>query len=264
MNNSFIFELVEEYGGDGYLVFFGTLELMADEFDIFNPGVVTLSIKKLTKNLQLSRQKTVRILRFCHEKATKDPTKKTAFFVDINKNHVTLNCKRLAELCDEHTRKLLKKNPELLQSEIGVTPVQEVEEEVEVYKDKIPSASSDAGQIENSYLTRKKKKLNGQKLTWFLEFWKVFNYGKGKAEAADVWLQIPKLNDTLFQSILNGARQEAYRRSELIAQEKTPKMAQGWLSGKRWEDEVDAGPGQESDAYKQYLKSKEQNETFET
>ncbi len=48
LNNSFTFDLVEKFGGDGYMVFFGTLEIMADEFDIHNPGLSCISIKKLT------------------------------------------------------------------------------------------------------------------------------------------------------------------------------------------------------------------------
>ena len=102
---------------------------------------------------------------------------------------------------------------------------------------KIPTAFSNAEQAENPiYLTRKKRKLKGKKLTWFLEFWKIFDYTKGKAEAADAWLEIQNLNDDLFHYILNGAKQEALRRPALKTKGKTPKMAQGWLSGKRWED----------------------------
>ena len=102
---------------------------------------------------------------------------------------------------------------------------------------KVPSAFDNAGQTENPfYLTRKKKKLKGKKLTWFLEFWKTFDYQRGKAEAADAWLEIVDFNNDLFQTILNGAKQETLRRPALKTKGKTPKMAQGWLSGKRWED----------------------------
>jgi len=131
--------------------------------------------------------------------------------------------------------------PGVLQDNSGSTPA-----EVKLNKDnKDPSASIDAVDAvavdavekENNYITRKNRMLSGQKLVWFLEFWKVFKYAKGKAEAADAWLDIQGLNDALFQFILKGAEREASRRPDLIAQSKTPKMAQGWLSGKRWEDE---------------------------
>ncbi len=101
LNNSFVFELIERFGGDGYLVFFGTLELMADEFDIKNPGISTFSIKKLTKNLQLSRQKAIKILKFCDEKKR--------IFINIQGDNLTLDCPRLKELTDEYTQKQLSK-----------------------------------------------------------------------------------------------------------------------------------------------------------
>lgn len=128
--------------------------------------------------------------------------------------------------------------PGVLQDNSGSTPA-----EVKLSKDnKEPSASVDAVDVDavekkNKYMTRKKRILSGQKLEWFLEFWKVFGYARGKAEAADAWIDIQDLNNDLFQSILKGAEQEASRRPDLIAQGKIPKMAQGWISGKRWEDE---------------------------
>ena len=131
LNNSIISEAIERFGGDGYLVFFGILELVSDEFDIYNPGVKTLRMKKITKNLQLSRQKTVKILRFFDEKAKIKSNKNVSFFADIQKNLVTINCKRLAELCDNHTQKLLKDTSKSLQSSIEVTSSLEAEAEVE-------------------------------------------------------------------------------------------------------------------------------------
>lgn len=123
--------------------------------------------------------------------------------------------------------------PDLLKSNSGVTPTQ-----LKLNRSKEPlSPSGDGGQKENGvYLTKKKRVLKGEKLEWFLEFWKVFDYKTGKADAADAWLDIKGLNNNLFQSILKGAKQEASRRLDTVARDKTPKMGQGWLSGKRWED----------------------------
>jgi hypothetical protein len=91
-------------------------------------------------------------------------------------------------------------------------------------------------------LTKRKRKLVGEQLHRFTAFWDVFGYKQGKAEAGDAWLDLPWPNDpeaaqALFQSILAGARQEANNRPGLIAAGRTPKMAQGWLAGRRWEDE---------------------------
>ncbi|MBJ6751353.1 hypothetical protein [Geomonas anaerohicana] len=90
------------------------------------------------------------------------------------------------------------------------------------------------------FLTKKKRKLTGKRLDWFNLFWNVFDYKAGKAEAADSWLDIPVMTDSLVQRIVGAAKQEAMRRPDLHASGKTPKMAQGWLSGRRWEDEIPA------------------------
>jgi len=108
LNDSLIFEAIEKFGSDGYLVFFGVLELMADEFDIYNPGKNIISLKKITKNLQLSRQKTVKILSFFNEKAKINKYKNVSFFAEVIHNDVYLNCPRLKELTDEYTQKQLK------------------------------------------------------------------------------------------------------------------------------------------------------------
>lgn len=91
---------------------------------------------------------------------------------------------------------------------------------------------------ESVFLTRTKKKIGGEDLKMFEQFWATFNYKQGKAEAGDAWLQIVWGTDrqAQFQQILQGARAEAQRRPSLLQAGKTPKMAQGWLSGRRWED----------------------------
>lgn len=101
------------------------------------------------------------------------------------------------------------------------------------------SAADQASGNGNAYITKRKRKLNGWKLEAFNEFWGAFGLKKGKAEAADAWLDIPNLNRrTVEDCILPAARKEARLRTNLIAQGKTPKWAQGWLAGRRWEDEA--------------------------
>lgn len=93
---------------------------------------------------------------------------------------------------------------------------------------------------EKTYQTKKGRKLTGECLESFERFWIDFDYKKGKSEAADEWFKISLKNGTL-EKILESARREALNRPNLIAKGLTPKMAQGWLSGRRWEDEqVDA------------------------
>lgn len=87
------------------------------------------------------------------------------------------------------------------------------------------------------YLTKKGRKLTGKKLEAFERFWEVFAYKKGKADAADAWLGIQGYSEALVVDILASAEREAQVRPSLTAKGHTPKMAQGWLSSRRWEDE---------------------------
>lgn len=85
------------------------------------------------------------------------------------------------------------------------------------------------------YLSKKKRKLSGEKLKRFEKFWCEFNYKSGKAEAADSWIDV--YTPDIFTEIISAAKKEASGRGELLKRGRTPKMAQGWLSGRRWEDE---------------------------
>ncbi len=99
-----------------------------------------------------------------------------------------------------------------------------------------PSALQE--QMQEVYKTKKGRSLTDKRLTSFLTFWDSFGYKRGKAEAADVWLNIPTLTDSLVNQICTAAKIENDNRDELKSQGKTPKMAEGWLSGRRWEDEA--------------------------
>lgn len=91
-------------------------------------------------------------------------------------------------------------------------------------------------------MTKKKRKLCGKRFQSFCLFWEAFAYKKGKREAADAWYEIPSLTNGLVEQILKSAADEAAGRKKLIESGKTPKMAQGWISGYRWEDQTDVEP----------------------
>lgn len=107
-----------------------------------------------------------------------------------------------------------------------------------------PSTASRSRQEENAkhepdgqcILTRKGLRLTGKRLLAFNGFWEAFAYKRGKAEAADAWLGIPQLTDSLVARICDAARQEAANRPQVEARGGTPKWAQGWLTARRWED----------------------------
>lgn len=107
LNDNLIWEAVEEFGGDGYMVFFGILEMLADEFDPLKPGIGELSYKKVTKNLQLSRQKVTKILKHFDQKANENRSKNIGFFVEFGKTHITVNCPKFKILTDNYASKLM-------------------------------------------------------------------------------------------------------------------------------------------------------------
>mgnify|MGYP001827749047 CR=1 FL=1 len=85
---------------------------------------------------------------------------------------------------------------------------------------------AEAGESSNSasYITKRKRKLTGQQLGWFLEFWEAFDYRKGKAEAADAWLDV-KVTEDLFAEIMAGAKRAALTRTKPGEHGPAPKLS---------------------------------------
>lgn len=139
LKDSIIFDAVEKFGSDAYMVFFGTLEILADEFDEEHPGIARVSLKKMTSLFQLSRQKTVKILQHfgqisdeTSKCSVNSPGKKPPFFVVFEGNNVLITCPRFAELCDNHTAYNKKKTSKQLRSDFEETSTQEAEAEVDL------------------------------------------------------------------------------------------------------------------------------------
>lgn len=86
------------------------------------------------------------------------------------------------------------------------------------------------------YRTKKGRILSGLRLESFERFWRAFDYPRGKSEAADAWYDIQPMTHALVAQIVEAAEREARARPALVASGRTPKMAQGWLTGRRWED----------------------------
>jgi len=51
-------------------------------------------------------------------------------------------------------------------------------------------------------------------------------------------MDIPQLTDALVNTICLAAEAEAKARPGIIAEGRIPKYAQGWISGRRWEDQA--------------------------
>lgn len=104
----------------------------------------------------------------------------------------------------------------------GVDTIREVEESKKPAKPEL--------------ITKRKRKLTGQKLMAFELFWIAFDYKKDRASAADAWLDLD-MDQDLFDVIIRSAKQIASTRQQEVQSGRTPIYPQGWLSGRRWEDE---------------------------
>ena len=96
-------DAVSLYGYAGYYVFFRTLEVMAREFDIENPGKNRFSVSFFRKKLRSNWGTTQEVLEFYQDR-------KRIFFSFENEkkmNMINLNCPKLKKLCDEYTKKQL-------------------------------------------------------------------------------------------------------------------------------------------------------------
>lgn len=94
--------------------------------------------------------------------------------------------------------------------------------------------------------TKKNKRLKGKILEAFFLFWEAFGYKHGLRAAADAWLKIKWPEDRtsknkVFADIVKSAREENDGRDEKTARGSTPKMAEGWITARRWEDEETNG-----------------------
>lgn len=86
------------------------------------------------------------------------------------------------------------------------------------------------------------KKLTAYQREWFDRFWKAFNHKHARNQAAMSWQKLGELTKAEYQQIVSAAGEEARRPRDAGA---TRKMAQGWLSERRWED-ITETPGEKS------------------
>lgn len=131
----------------------------------------------------------------------------------------------------------------------------EIELEIE-NRDIYTSPDGEAHEAQEVYKTKKGKLLSGRRLSSFMRFWDAFGKRQGKAEAADAWLAISPLTNAIVDQICAAAKIECKNRPELEARGMTAKMAQGWLSGRRWEDEALSGNNEQKPKTKKEILEK--------
>ena len=149
-------------------------------------------------------------------------------------------------------------NHQVTNSQPTANHIQECKNVRNKKEEKIHCASGDAPQAQNepepgSAAWKKKKRAEA-----FDQFWDAFAYKKGKGGAEKAWNAIPQLTDELLQKILEAARKEAAQRPALIEAGRTPKMAQGWISERRWEDDYGTLPVASPPQHKSFAELEEE------
>lgn len=71
---------------------------------------------------------------------------------------------------------------------------------------------------------------------WFCAFWNAFKLKTGRNEAAQRWHEMGVLSDSQYKTIVAAAEKEA---AKDLPPGSIRKMAQGWLSERRWLDHID-------------------------
>ena len=92
--------------------------------------------------------------------------------------------------------------------------------------------------LEQNRTEQNRTEVRAVRTKWFDEFWTkgVWEDLRGRSKALDAWLDLD-LDQQLFEEICKGAIQYQETRRQLLTNGSTPKMAQGWLNDRRWEDE---------------------------
>lgn len=236
--------VVRKYGADGYALYNYILESIAGNL---NPKDPVPSLEETSEDiaydLKLDTLRVQEIVGYCLEQGL--------FSQDEVTGHIL--CLKMYKFLDDATRKsssvvnMLNSFAKLNKSEkVGQIPsksekvLPELDKDLELESDKdIKKPLSDKSNGAEFYKTKKGRKLKGKRLETFNLFWEAFSYKSGKAAAADSWMDIDELKDSLVNRIIQTAKREAAERPLILAKGKTPIMAQGWITARRWEDEVE-------------------------
>ncbi|MCK5605369.1 hypothetical protein KAR91_25990 [Candidatus Pacearchaeota archaeon] len=207
LDDPFIQDLMDEFGSDGYLVFFGTLEMMSREFNTESPGIVTLPHNFIRRKLRLSWHKISTIYRFCE--------KEGRFFVTDNGRKITINCPKLKDLCDDWTKKLLRSSLEVTPPKLPPEEEVEVEEEEEV-------------EVDNKKEYKEKS---------FVQFWELYPKHIARIKVKAKWIKLStETHNKIFESL---SWQVPWWGSKGSSKEfiPDPPNPMTYLNQERWDDE---------------------------
>lgn len=213
LDDPFIFDLIDKFGGDGYLVFFGTIEIYAREYKPELGWKLSVTRAYLKQKLHKRQETLIRkILNFISNSGKWEIT--------YNDAYITIFIPKFNELLDDWTRRKLR-------SDSVVTPKKplldtEVEEDKEEDKDNKQRFS----QID------------------FDKFWSLYPMKKEKKAALAKWKSLLKSGelpeiDILISAVKDQIEWRKNSTNDFIPEWKHPTT---WLNKGCWEDELDKTP----------------------
>jgi len=110
IDNPFVRQLMYEFGSDAYLIFFGTLEIYADNFSSESDWKLIINLRYFHEKFLLSKSKIKNVL-----------SKITEWEVNFNNDDVVIFIPKFKELLDNYTKDTNPKNKNKLASDLQET-----------------------------------------------------------------------------------------------------------------------------------------------
>ena len=206
LDDPFIFSLMNKHGADGYLVFFGTLEIYAREFQVKDGWNLSVTLPYLKQKFQKTHRQLI-------TNTLQTISNSGKWEVTIVGDEVTIFIPKFKELMDESTLRKLSMIDKIIGTKSGKRPKKVVTDvDVDVDKDNT--------------------------LTLFRVFWEAYPKKRNIAQAEKAWLKINPSQE-LFEyimtklSLLKKSKDWLKEGGQFIPYPAT------WLNAKGWDDEID-------------------------
>jgi len=203
---------MEEFGAEGYGVWWIILETIAQLMDKTDRCFARYSVKVWANSCKVSAKKFQNLIRFLE--------KKNKFSLKFEGKFLTIECKKLLEYRDEYSKKAKKeeaKNPDNVQARAGQTPLQDTETDTETDTElKIITLRTDFP-------------------CQFEEFWSAYPRKESKKKALDIWRR--KKIDSIAGMVINDVLTRKEKHSPWQDIKYVP-HATTYLNGERWHDEI--------------------------
>lgn len=204
LDDPFIFDLTSEFGGDGYLVFFGVLEIYSREFKTEHDWKLTVSQRYLTRKLN-KRQSTLVV------KILKHIQNSGKWEIDFTGSQISIYIPKFTELIDNWSHRKLRSN----------------------------SVDAPLKHKTNKEVRSKKKNKKELYSKSFLDFWDFYPKKKSKGQAWKTWQKLngqrPPIED-LIKKIDELKKSEDWKKDggQFIPHPST------WLNAAGWDDEIES------------------------